>query len=306
MAAQVKAAERTIYRDARFAEQVDAVAANVGKEFRQKVLSREARTTRQEIGLLARLGPQEQKAVAREVLEGGKTIRESLNEKRERERLKAYQRTADGEALIERADWSDWLPRQPQCDLLLTDPPYSTDVEDIRAFASEWLPRALDKVKPTGRAYVFVGAYPEELRAYLSVEHRWMKLLNVLVWTYRSAMGPQPKLTYKLNWQAILYWCGPEAPPLSCPNLKEQFAVHDVNPPEAHLGRRYHGWQKPDELAERFIVHSTRAGGVVLDPFAGTGTFLLAAARLGRCALGCEIDQEMFELARKRGCERAS
>lgn len=45
-------------------------------------------------------------------------------------------------------------------DLLLTDPPYSTDVEDIEAFAAERLPLALAKVKPTGRAYICIGAYP--------------------------------------------------------------------------------------------------------------------------------------------------
>src|SRR5690606_23894638 len=69
--------------------------------------------------------------------------------------------------IVEKASWRDWLPAQDDCDLLLTDPPYSTDVDDIEEFAASWLPVALAKVKPTGRAYVCVGAYPHELRAYL-------------------------------------------------------------------------------------------------------------------------------------------
>jgi hypothetical protein len=39
-------------------------------------------------------------------------------------------------------------------DCLLTDPPYSTDVPDVAAFAVEWLPLALARIAPTGRAYV--------------------------------------------------------------------------------------------------------------------------------------------------------
>jgi hypothetical protein len=50
------------------------------------------------------------------------------------------------------ASWQEWLPDQESCDLLLTDPPYATDLDDVFAFAEAWLPAALTKVKPTGRA----------------------------------------------------------------------------------------------------------------------------------------------------------
>jgi DNA modification methylase len=39
---------------------------------------------------------------------------------------------------------------------------------------------------------------------------------------------------------------------------------------------------------------------VVLDPFAGAGTTLLVALRLGRCAIGVELGPEYVELARRR------
>jgi hypothetical protein len=186
-------------------------------------------------------------------------------------------------------------------DLLFTDPPYSTDIKDIRSFANTWLPLALSRVKPTGRAYVCTGAYPQELLAYLDTNHSNFVLAQILVWAYRNTIGPTPKIDYIQNWQAILYFTGPDVPPLDCPVMTEQFAVQDINAPDGRLGNRFHPWQKPDELAERFIRHSTVAGASVIDPFAGTGTFLAAAARLGRIGVGSEIDCGQLELCAKRG-----
>lgn len=205
-------------------------------------------------------------------------------------------------ATIQLADWCDFLIRQPRCELLLTDPPYMTDVENIQQFAHTWLPIALEKVKPTGRAYVCIGAYPDELSAYLGAPRANMELAQVLVWTYRNTLGPAPKLNYKQNWQAILYFRGHDAPPLDCPELNELFSVQDINAPDGRLGNRYHEWQKPDELGERLIRHSTKPGALVLDPFAGTGTFILAAARLGRIGQGCDASERMIALAKGRGC----
>jgi site-specific DNA-methyltransferase (adenine-specific) len=84
--------------------------------------------------------------------------------------------------------------------------------------------------------------------------------------------------------------------------MNEQFAVQDVAAPDGRIGNRFYKWQKPDDLAERFIRHSTKPGDLVVDPFAGSGTFLLAAARLGRNAVGCELDEETLEIAVRRGC----
>ena len=201
-------------------------------------------------------------------------------------------------------DWRDWLEEQPDCDLLLTDPPYATDVENITKFAHDWLPVALQRVRPTGRAYVCIGAYPWELQAYLTANHAAMVLAQVLVWTYRNTLGPAPALDYKQNWQAILYFRGRDAEPLHAPSLIEQFSVQDLNAPDGRQGDRYHAWQKPETLAERFIRHATNPGDLVLDPFAGTGTFLIAAARLGRVAAGCDSDPAQVEVCVERGCAR--
>ena len=190
-----------------------------------------------------------------------------------------------------------------KCDLLLTDPPYSTDVDNIEAFVDSWLYKALDGVKDTGFAYIFIGAYPKELKAYLNAKiPKHMELCQQLIWTYKNTLGQNPKDRYKQNYQSCLFYRGVNAPMLDCPLTAEQWAVQEINAPDGRQGDRYHAWQKPMEIAERFIRHSTKVGDTVYDPFACTGTFLLASAKLGRKAFGCEIDPDNAAIAIERGC----
>lgn len=216
------------------------------------------------------------------------------------------QEVKDNEPTIELDDAYNWLTNKPPCDLLLTDPPYSTDVEDIDSFAL-WMVHGLNKVRDTGRAYIFIGAYPKELKAYLSInipEH--IRLEQVLIWEYKNTLGKAPKMKYKQNYQACLYFVGVNAPPLNCPLTEEQWAVQEINAPDGRQGDRYHKWQKPLEIAERFVRHGTKPGDVVYDPFACTGTFLLAAAKLGRIGMGCEIDKDALTIAIERGCKNGA
>ncbi|HKW89407.1 MAG TPA: site-specific DNA-methyltransferase [Candidatus Acidoferrales bacterium] len=56
----------------------------------------------------------------------------------------------------------------------------------------------------------------------------------------------------------------------------------------------------PLELAERIIRMFSFVGDTVLDPFLGTGTTTVAAAKWGRNSVGVEVDDAYFEYARKR------
>lgn len=57
-------------------------------------------------------------------------------------------------------------------------------------------------------------------------------------------------------------------------------------------GERFHKQQSPLALLVRIILSSTKIGDTVLDPFAGTGTTLIAAKQMGRKSIGIEIDQD--------------
>jgi modification methylase len=56
----------------------------------------------------------------------------------------------------------------------------------------------------------------------------------------------------------------------------------------------------PLELAERLVRMFSFVGDTVLDPFMGTGTTTVAAAKWGRNSIGFEVDSHYFKLAEQR------
>jgi len=63
---------------------------------------------------------------------------------------------------------------------------------------------------------------------------------------------------------------------------------------------RHHPAPYPEELATRLIRMFSFVGDTVLDPFLGTGTTTVGAAKAGRNSVGFETDQHYFEGAHKR------
>jgi site-specific DNA-methyltransferase (adenine-specific) len=56
----------------------------------------------------------------------------------------------------------------------------------------------------------------------------------------------------------------------------------------------------PEKLVERMLLAGCPPGGVVLDPFAGSGTTLIVAKRLGRGYVGVELNPEYVMMANER------
>lgn len=64
--------------------------------------------------------------------------------------------------------------------------------------------------------------------------------------------------------------------------------------------RRYHPTQKPVVLMEWLISNNTDELDLILDPFAGSGTTLVAAKQLGRKYIGIEINPDYCKIAEER------
>ncbi len=155
-----------------------------------------------------------------------------------------------------------------------------------------------------------------------------LTFLNMVVWVYTN---PTPaKRRFSKTWRPILvYSRGPvrtwnqNAFPMEKPTLyynperREHGKpfVHDVwadvpklvggflAQPELikkESGQFAHLAQMPIALAERAILTATEPGDVVLDPFAGSGTALEAAAKHGRRWIGVEQEADYVEIIKFR------
>lgn len=67
-----------------------------------------------------------------------------------------------------------------------------------------------------------------------------------------------------------------------------------------YTGNRLHPTQKPVDALRPLIESLCPPGGLVLDPFCGSGSTLVAAQQLGRAYLGIEIDPVHYQTARTR------
>jgi DNA modification methylase len=67
-----------------------------------------------------------------------------------------------------------------------------------------------------------------------------------------------------------------------------------------HPEKTAHPCQFPIEFVERCVLAFTNPGDLVLDPYAGSGTSVLAALKLGRRGLMCETDAGYIEIAKQR------
>ena len=67
-----------------------------------------------------------------------------------------------------------------------------------------------------------------------------------------------------------------------------------------HKEKTIHPCQFPIELAERLVLSMSKKNDLVIDPYAGAGTTLIAALKNKRKAAGSEIKKKYVNIAKKR------
>ncbi len=81
---------------------------------------------------------------------------------------------------------------------------------------------------------------------------------------------------------------------------KHALWTHPIVLDRGRNGARLHTTQKPLSLMGELVGLFTDEGQTILDPFAGSGTTLVAAKQAGRKAIGVELEERYCEIAAKR------
>jgi DNA modification methylase len=182
-------------------------------------------------------------------------------------------------------------------DLVVTDPPYTVQYDSGRRLTGDeltgdeaafFLHNAMqacaEALRPGGVYYVFSPSGPPELRFRQALEDANLGVRQGMVWVKDSA--PLGRSDYHWRHETILYgwkpgvghyWGGDHT----------LTSVWECDRPKAS---KEHPTMKPVALLEQAVLNSSKPGELVLDPFAGSGSTLIACAAMGRrCAL-VEID----------------
>ena len=252
-------------------------------------------------------------------------------------RDKVYFASADKDVALINDDFLkvDYI-RPNSIDLIVTSPPYNVDAhyEDYRGrlpyakyleFTEKWLRKAYELLKPDGRMCLnipidtgrgregegFQSTYADTVAIAKRVG---LKYATTIIWnegniSKRTAWGTfaSPKepfiiapveaivVLYKKTWRKL----GKGVSDITPEEFKKWtlglWAFPGENPRKVN-----HPAPFPIELPKRCIKLFTYVGGVVLDPFVGSGATLIAARLLRRRAVGIDISRRYCEVAKER------
>ncbi len=222
-------------------------------------------------------------------------------------------------------------------DLVFADPPYNLQLESgltrpdqshvdavdddwdkfesfahYDAFTHAWLKAARRILKPDGALWV-IGSYHNIFRVGTALQDNDFWILNDIVWRKTNPM-PNFRGTRFTNAHETLIWAARSRKSRVTFNYEALKQANDDTQmrsdwlfPLCTGGERLRGasgkvhpTQKPEALLFRILMATTRPGGVVLDPFFGTGTTGAVAKRLGRSFVGIERDSDYAAAALKR------
>ena len=206
-------------------------------------------------------------------------------------------------------------------DLILIDPPYeisrdtnfangektgkNTDRFRVSMDFGEWdknfdgleliIKEGYRVLRPGGTFICFYDLWKiETLKKYF--DNNNYKQVRFIEWLKTNPVPLNSKINYLTNSREVAI----SAIKISKPTFNSQYDNGLYNYPICHDKGRFHPTQKPLELIEDLIKKHSNEGDIVLDCFAGSCTTGVAALKLKRNFMGCELDKEYFNKSMKR------
>jgi DNA modification methylase len=190
-----------------------------------------------------------------------------------------------------------------KADLLWTDPPYHVGktfeggydegVVWNADFQAAWFDIAASNLKESAQKYICF-AQAQSINAIRQYEPN-----RLLVWCKPFALMRSNSWDWAYEFTAWIY-PGDKPPHFDKPDGQKSFDWQNIaSPIHGHEGK-HHITQKPIDLPALHIAASCPDSGVVLDPFLGSGTTLIACERLGRKCYGVEIEPKYVAVTLQR------
>jgi site-specific DNA-methyltransferase (adenine-specific) len=201
-------------------------------------------------------------------------------------------------------------------DLIVTDPPYNVDLEypnyndnqteeKYLEMLENFLRESYRVLKPKGQIYIKIGkGYIFKLREI--GEKVGLKYNDVLIWVTNEYKGRAKGYFWYNSYEPILFMYKDKMKKL---NNCYELGIASTNVLKLRscyrnslniYNKKYHIAQMPYEIPYIIIAKTTNVNDVVLDPFLGSGTTLLACKMLKRNGIGIDIDPKAIEIAKKR------
>jgi site-specific DNA-methyltransferase (adenine-specific) len=227
--------------------------------------------------------------------------------------LKDYLFYQDGWVTIYCGDCLEIMPlMEPESvDLVVTDPPYNIGkkygalTDDNRPLGEylDWFEQVFSLVfKRMSNGYIYLshsdrGIYDVKPK----LENIGFRYIQTLIWWGRNGYSMQlHRNSWSYRHEPILFMEKGKGPYLQA-GIKDQWytSVIEVPRPQSNFKEgRYHPTEKPVRLF-RIIIDRSESK-MILDPFVGSGTCLIAAHSLNKKSIGIEIEAKYCEIAVKR------
>lgn len=216
-----------------------------------------------------------------------------------RDKLASFRKEVIGECTLYLGDCREILPLQPRFDAVVTDPPYGigaangaavggTDASGRykrrpRQYDGQW-----DDERPTADVFALVLA---AARTHIIWGGNYFA--DVLPqsgrWLFWDKLNSMPSYS-----DGEIAWTSIEG------SSVKKFTRCNNGLASNRDGERVHPTQKPVDVMKWCIEHLPVGTKTILDPFMGSGTTGVAAAKLGRKFTGIEIEPKYFEAACRR------
>ncbi len=227
-----------------------------------------------------------------------------------------------------------------QCKLIVTSPPYNlgkdyeakSSLDSYLEAQKHVIEECVRVLHPKGSICWQVGNFvqngeimPLDILTYPIFQRCGLKMRNRIIWHFGHGLHCTRRLSGRyetINWWTRAddytwhldpirvpskypgkkHFKGPNTGKLSGnPKGKNPSDVWEFpNVKNNHPEKTIHPCQFPVELVERLVLSMTDENDVVLDPYMGVGSAVIAALMHGRDAYGCDIVPEYVELAQQR------